>query len=334
MKDFSRTRGSVALSFVSLLFLAMCIPGAAQEERGTVKTDSLPVYSEMSRDSEVVSTLAAGTVVRISLSITNGDGSWCSIAAIDDHAKLGYVRCDGLERQNAPSTAASPGGAATQSFSAGSRSYTRAQREWALAASAILATFNREPMNTLASGGPSPDQRRNAQRLIRVWWGIGSREDLLTALVGIEQGGHRMAFSAVGSRVEKLSPEDLKKIVSGLSSDGAHSVVIAHRYYDKLGSQSITAWDFARYINLCRWGVESGYLSEDEAWPRVMYAAGILQQTFSSWREFSEDYLIGREFWSLRQTKIDGQVMRAICQRLLNDPNSPWNRIPWNLPLQ
>lgn len=131
-----------------------------------------------------------------------------------------------------------------------------------------------------------------------------------------------------------MGPDDLKKVVSRLDSEDTNSVVVARRYYEKLGSQSITGWDFARYINLCRWGVQVGYLSEDEAWPRVMYAAGILQQTFASWQEFGENYLIDREFWSLRQTQKDGPAMRASYLRLLNDPRSPWNQIPWELALQ
>jgi len=65
-----------------------------------------------------------------------------------------------------------------------------------------------------------------------------------------------------------------------------------------------------------------------------MYAARILQRAFSSWRELGENYLIGREFWSLTQTKQDGDQVRAAYDRLLNDPNSPWNRISWTLSLQ
>jgi hypothetical protein len=286
----------------------------------------------MSANSEGVVTLAHGTVVRINLSVTNGEGSWCSVSSTDASAKLGFVRCDGLERQNSPGAAGSVGsvgGAVTRPLNSGSQTPTRAQKAWALAASAILAGFNHEPSNTLAAGGLKEEQKRSTRRLLEEWWSIGNREDLLGALSWIEQGGHRQAFSALGARASQLGPDDLKKVVSRLDSEHANSVVVARRYYEKLGSQSITGWDFARYINLCRWGVQVGYLSEDEAWPRVMYAAGILQLTFSSWQEFGDDYLIGREFWSLHQTQKDGPAMRASYLRLLNDPRSPWNQIPW-----
>lgn len=323
---------SLSVSAHRLILLCFLIPGSmwAQDERGTVKADSLQVYSKMTADSDVVATLTQGTSVRITLSVTNGEGSWCSISKVDTTEKLGFVHCDELERVNAPSTAAAGGGPAVSAPSLASRPVSRAQKAWAIAASAILATFNREPLGTLSSGGDP----QASKRLLRNAWGISSHNDLVGALAWIEQGGHRQLFTALGARSSSATPQALKEVESRLNSEDANSLRVAHAYYQKFGAQSITAWDYARYINLCRWGVAAGYMSEDEAWPRVMYAAGILQQTFGSWREFGENYLVGREFWSLRQTRIDGQAMQAVYTRLLSDPGSPWNRIPWSLPLQ
>ena len=326
--------GMSVLVFLSILL----VPGFSdavqgQEERGTVKVDSLAVYAEMSADSDVVATLARGKQVRITLSITNGDGTWCSVSDIDSKAKLGFVRCEELDRQNAPSTAVSGAGVLSSvpfDPATSNHARSRAQERWALAASAILATFNREPLETISSGGSVLETRR----MIQEWWGISNREGLLEKLDGLDQGGHRQVFTALGARTANLSPDELSNAVRQLNAENANSVTMAHRYYEKYGAQSITGWDYARYINLCRWGVAAGYISEEEAWPRVMHAAQILQQAFTSWREFGENYLVGREFWSLNQTRIDGQQMRAIYQKLLNDPGSPWNRIPWNLPLE
>jgi hypothetical protein len=75
-------------------------------------------------------------------------------------------------------------------------------------------------------------------------------------------------------------------------------------------------------------------LSEGEAWEQIMKAARIIQGTFGSWKEFGENYLIGREYWSLSQTQKDGQVMRAAYTRLLANASSPWKRIPWALDLK
>jgi hypothetical protein len=64
-----------------------------------------------------------------------------------------------------------------------------------------------------------------------------------------------------------------------------------------------------------------------------MPAARRHQEAFTSWERLQNDYLIGREFWSLQQTNKDGGRFRAISQRFLQDPNSPWNVNPWNLNL-
>jgi len=287
----------------------------------------------MSADSDVVATLAPGKSVRITFSVTNAGGAWCKVADVDSAEKLGYVRCNGLDRQNVPSTvAAGPGAALSAPVYQGSNNGTpsRAQQRWAIAASAILSTFNHERLDTLSSN----ESTLGARNMLQNSWGIGSRDDFLQTLQWIDQGGHRQVFSELGARAADLSPDDLSKAVSRLNAEDANSVMVAHRYYKQFGAQSIAAWDYARYINLCRWGVAAGYISEEEAWPRAMHAAQILQQTFASWREFGENYLVGREFWSLSRTRDNGQQMRAIYLQLVNDRGSPWNRIPWNLPLE
>ena len=312
---------------------AVVVCAQTPEQRGTVKADALAVYEEMSADRDAVATLARGTVVHVTLSVTNGDGSWCGVSSLETNQKLGYVHCEGLERENAPGTAVTGGGglAATPGPSAagGQQKLTRAQKQWVIAASAILATYNRESMTTMASGGGGARKRA----LLSEWWDIHSREDLLNALAWIEQSGHRQAFSVLGQKAAQTSPEELKAVLNRLNAEDANSVRVAHRYYEQWSTQSITGWDFARYINVCRWGVEAGYLTEDEAWPRALYAARILQQTFGSWRELGENYLVGREFWSLHQMQIDGAAMRAVVARLLADRGSIWNQTAWNAPL-
>lgn len=82
-----------------------------QDDRGTVKSDSLPVYSEMSTESDVALTLARGTVVHVGLAVTTDQGRWCSVSNADTSAKLGFVRCDGLDRQTVSSAAPAGSGA-------------------------------------------------------------------------------------------------------------------------------------------------------------------------------------------------------------------------------
>jgi hypothetical protein len=58
-----------------------------------------------------------------------------------------------------------------------------------------------------------------------------------------------------------------------------------------------------------------------------------LQSRFSSWRELADNFLLGREFWSVRSMREDGAVYRNHISRLFDDPESPWHEIPFNLAL-
>jgi hypothetical protein len=91
------------------LFLLAPFPAFPQVEQATVKAASLAVYSSMSTDSDVVKTLAQGTVVRILLAVTGADGNWCSIAPQGGSSRIGYVPCSELERQkDSPAPLAGP----------------------------------------------------------------------------------------------------------------------------------------------------------------------------------------------------------------------------------
>src|ERR1035441_5125100 len=333
-----RTAVSAHLLRIAFIAFIAILPGcvAAQDAQGKVKTDSLQVYSGMSSQSDEAGTLARGGIVRIYYSLTNDEGSWCSVSSIDPSTKIGFVRCNGLERQTTRSTATSAGMPTVLQSDSGSQSSssTRAQKAWGLAASAILTEFNRQQHDTLAGWTITEEHKLHSRHSMETWWNIRSREDLLNTFTWLDDGGHRQEFSALGERVSQLEPEEFNKLLTHLDAEKANSLLIARRYYQKLGEQSLVGWDYARYISLCRWGYVAGYLSEDEAWQRIIYAARILQRTFGSWREFGENYLIGREFWSLAQTQKDGQAMRAAYERLLSNSSSPWNRISWTLALQ
>ena len=93
---------------------------------GTVNSDSLPIYSETTKESDVVLTLTRGTVVRVGLSVTTGEGMFCSVFNADTSEKLGFVHCDGLDRQIVPSTAADSSEAALTTPVEGSSNGTTA----------------------------------------------------------------------------------------------------------------------------------------------------------------------------------------------------------------
>lgn len=207
------------------------------------------------------------------------------------------------------------------------------RKNWALAASALLTERNGQRHDLLGGSERTEANVKNWKQTMRDWWGINSRADLFMVLKWLDEGGHRQDFEQLGEFSHSLSAAQHKELRRRLQfSDngvGLHQLAMVDTYSEKLGKKSLLAWDYARYISLCRWGYLVGYLSEEEAWERMLPAARTLQSAFDSWKDLGENYLIGREFWSLERTQKDGHLYRTAFQKLLADPASPWNRYAW-----
>jgi hypothetical protein len=212
---------------------------------------------------------------------------------------------------------------------------TPEQQRWALATSGILTVANGERHDLLGGCERTPENIQVCNKGLSDWWGINSRASLLDSLAWIENGGHRKDFDAVVSQVASASPEQLVALRSRVAGNAAASneLEVALRYGTRFGARSISGWDYSRYVFLCRRGYLGGYLTEEEAWRRIMPVARLLQATFGSWQELGDNYLAGREYWSLGQTQKDGELFNRARDGLLSDPESPWVRLPWNLDL-
>jgi hypothetical protein len=211
-----------------------------------------------------------------------------------------------------------------------------AQKMWALALTGILTERNRERHDLLGGEERTAKNIRQQKQILQKWWGTQSRQDLLESLQWIDQGGHRQKFDQVGAAVAKLSDEKFNEYLVKLENNPQvlQQLQTSRKYYRHIGRKSILGWDYGRFISLCRWGYLVEYINDNEAWNCIMPAARLLQGVFASWKDLGENYLIGREFWSYEETKRRGQYFRAAYQKLLDDPNSPWNRMRWDLSLQ
>ncbi len=118
--------------------------------------------------------------------------------------------------------------------------------------------------------------------------------------------------------------------MAGDNPQAQNEIDVALEFGPSLGSSRIAAWDYSRYVSLCSRGYYLGYLSEEEAWSKIMPAARARQGSFSSWSDLGENYLIGRRFWSVDETAANGEKFSAAYYYLLSDCSSPWVTIPWS----
>ena len=212
---------------------------------------------------------------------------------------------------------------------------TESQKLWALATCAVLTESNGRRHDMLGGRDRSPKAIKARQESLAKWWNTHNREELLGTLQWIEQGGHRQQFDEMAHDLSAAPPDQLARIRQQVANNPSVSnkVEIVLKYKDQFGKKSITAWDYSRYISLCGWGYIAGYLTEDEAWERIMPAARLLQKTFASWEDMGTNHVVGREFWSVKQTLESGTRTRQCFEKLKTDSMSPWRRLDWSMNL-
>ena len=213
---------------------------------------------------------------------------------------------------------------------------------WALATTAILFQFNGKQQDLLGGEIATFEARVGGLKILSQSWNVRDRNTLLSTLTWLQFAGHRQVFEELGNQVDLISDAQFKEVETAAATRaaltgtgiGVISLELARRYHRSLAGKSILGWDLIRYIMLCRWGYLVGFLSEDEAWGRIMPAALRLQKTFSSWEELQSNYLIGRMFWSVQQSETSGDRFKSVYDQLLADKTSPWNVNAWNMNLE
>jgi hypothetical protein len=101
--------------------------------------------------------------------------------------------------------------------------------------------------------------------------------------------------------------------------------------YLKWQDRDALAWDLCRSAMQVNNGYAAGYISEPEAWQDQLAIAQVVQCTFTSWKEMSDNFLDGRQIWA----NLRDPHMEACAQLLLtpSETRSPWNQLPWETPL-
>lgn len=212
---------------------------------------------------------------------------------------------------------------------------SRGPRAWALATTALLAYYNRDRIDMLSPNVRNDSNVAETRGILHDWWGIDNRSDLLQSLEFLERGGHRLEFQKLGQSLMAMTNARYKALISAERSHPyqARRMNLTREHFREHRDNSLVAWDYSRYIMLCRWGYMVGFLTEEEAWHRIMPAARTMQSSFRSWMELGEDYLVGREFWSREQMDRNGRIYRDIEKWLRKEPRSPWNQLPWQMDL-
>ncbi|MDV0447719.1 hypothetical protein MsAg5_16310 [Methanosarcinaceae archaeon Ag5] len=222
----------------------------------------------------------------------------------------------------------------------------RETQYWALTAAAHTAIRNGHCLDSLFLN-MSPEE---AQTRLSDVWQVDSRLELVQILDYFWYEGQHLNYDIVlesllsvpwyewKAEIERFTQEnedgDITYTLIPLleTMETAFSLLKREKVITSDFVTSVLAWDFGRFIYVCRLGFAAGYISEEEAWDAIMPAADALQQEFESWEELSISYLTGCLLWNgsfqERTAAINNHNL------LIQNPQSPFNSLPWNLELE
>ncbi|GIP33199.1 DUF1266 domain-containing protein [Paenibacillus sp. J2TS4] len=207
---------------------------------------------------------------------------------------------------------------------------------WCLALGAILFELDDLVPENNYDIENNEEIRSKHRHSLQTDWGIDSRETLLKALDSLVADGHNRSFSEIRFFLSTLSGTDQIAYLHSLPKNSKSYIQYqtVHVYNHKLPGAGIAAWDWGRYIYLCKKGAFLGYLTDDEARNLMYRVARMAQQAYSDWLEYGISYLVGRQFWlnQLSSDKVD-ELIGSVQSILLNE-NSLWCRLDWNLKLE
>jgi Protein of unknown function (DUF1266) len=205
----------------------------------------------------------------------------------------------------------------------------------ALAFNAILdsqAGFVHSSIGTSFDSATTEQNRPNVRKLLADYYGVTSREELLAMLDSFATGetGQRALYWEIYTKMTHYLPGSANNLYLeyGPKNGARVNVVMIYQLLPVGKALPIAAWDFARYILLCRDGYNAGWLSEDEAWAKIMPVARMLQASYSSWEDFAADYLRGREFWK-PDDPVSNNRTRSVAGLLERKEGGLWSSIPW-----
>jgi hypothetical protein len=190
---------------------------------------------------------------------------------------------------------------------------------WAIAAGANLAKLNGSSLSSLTTRKlPSTDRY-----ILRRWWGVSDGTSLRKTIEWLATQGHRAGFRELHAA---LFPATRGESVS-IPEEAATVAPFVVRNYRRFKNGNLVAWDFARLINVARFGFSAGYLPEAEAWEIILIAARELAVEYASWEELSDNYLLGFSYW--QDGAEPDQFLAEAATWLKTDPASPWRTLAW-----
>jgi hypothetical protein len=215
-------------------------------------------------------------------------------------------------------------------------SLTEAQR-WALALTEIMTVSNNDSHDTLNFDEINEKNKKIYLELLARDWGVNNREELLETINRMEIDGHAGALEKVKNIIRETKDFSIFNMINTyqLSAKQYNYFKFVLSNWSLFGNRNIVVWDYGRNISLCRWGYDCGYLTENEAWEKIMYYAKKIQAMYTSWQDYGFDYYMGRVFWASGFSEEISYLIKTdkIYRQLIGE-NGYWKELKWDIDLE
>ncbi len=186
------------------------------------------------------------------------------------------------------------------------KSFSPTPESWAMAAGAHHRIWYERPVDKLVD----LEGRSSYKRMLEETWSVEKRDDLFKHMMSLFYRGRR---------------EDLAKL---------------QKLDASLPQGDPFAFDLVRYLNLATAGITMGLISPEEGRVFMLHGARVLQSHFTAWSQIGASYMTGYDLDRVQKSfdltdenkKRRGDVQQAF-KLLETSTQSPWRKIPWDLPL-
>jgi hypothetical protein len=166
------------------------------------------------------------------------------------------------------------------------------------------------------------------------WWSIYNKNDLLNTLKWLEEEGHSAQFEDLAEIFEE-NPEITDAELEGLCEEYEdlcfNKVDCVRKHYPLVGESFIKAWDYGRYVFLCRDGYTCQYLTREETLQLIEAIGRRVRVEFHSWQDFGENYCIGRRFWASDDPDEELEMYHQAHEAFeaLLEEDGAWTKVLW-----
>jgi hypothetical protein len=205
---------------------------------------------------------------------------------------------------------------------------------WICAIPGIIDQLNHHSHITLEPEIITNQSRESMKKFIIPSWNIYKREDLLNMLNWVLTKGQRAEFNEYLNYIENNKALSIDEICMqyNLTDRAKRGMEYIKTLDFKKDEKTLLGYDLGRYVALCKWGYQAGYINNIEAWEKIYSIIPLIKENYNSWEEFGNSYLLGRLFWLELSNDLEIRKTNTIkvYKKLLTPPDGIWTKIPWN----